>query len=280
MAKTQIRGTPKITAQLNAGRRPGASDNSPSSEESIEKWKAIGESLELDDHVNERLHEQARQAFVHGDAVRLLGLADRNSLQLSLVTVIKHELRERGVYEEALLHAFVSTATNHHEMELDTIDYLFELADRDKLLAAGDPLPIGESFTVYRGVAGIRRHRRVEGYSWTLNLSQACYFAARFDRPNGRVYQATVARVEVLAYINWRDEAEVICRPKGIHNRRLTHREIAAAAEEFNIKRAQQREAAKHRHKSILDRKCEIKNAHPRKSTLLGDWSGCAKNDG
>lgn len=82
-------------------------------------------------------------------------------------------------------------------------------ADRDKLLAAGDPLPEGKQFKVYRGVSGEGLARRPSGYSWTTDPSVACDFALRGNRPNPAVYQATVARSDVMFYCNARDEQEI-----------------------------------------------------------------------
>jgi hypothetical protein len=40
---------------------------------------------------------------------------------------------------------------------------------------------VGETFTVYRGVAGLGRQCRVSGFSWTLDLPRACWFAVRLS---------------------------------------------------------------------------------------------------
>ena len=109
--------------------------------------------------------------------------------------------------------------------ETDTIQFMFDWADRDKLRAAGDPLPGPGPFTVYRGVGRERSERQVDGMSWTLSFDVACYFALRgFHDP--AVYQATVEAAEVYCFYNDRGEEEFICRPKESKRMKLTRKEI------------------------------------------------------
>ena len=122
-------------------------------------------------------------------------------------------LRERGIYEAALLDAFIGVRTNHFNWSISTIECMFRIADKIKLLEAGSPLPDGDRFTVFRGVSGLGHYRRVTGFSWTLSLPRACWFATRlhFEDPAG--YSAQVHRERVLAYYNGRLEQELVCRP-------------------------------------------------------------------
>lgn len=158
-------------------------------------------------------HEQAREAFDEGDALGFIFSAER-SLELDAVLHNARSLKERGIFESALLNAYTGCRVNTRLWPMSVLEFLFNQADREKLLAAGDPLPAGESFTVYRGVAGQGPSRRVRSYSWTLDFARAEWFACRFDYlPNPTVYQANIRREEVLAFINDQQEQEVICRP-------------------------------------------------------------------
>jgi hypothetical protein len=77
------------------------------------------------------------------------------------------------------------------------------MADRAKLLAAGEPLPGAAPFTLYRGVAGNTSARRVRGIgiSWTGNLETAVWFANRFKLAKPAVHKAEVEAAQVLAYL-------------------------------------------------------------------------------
>jgi hypothetical protein len=102
--------------------------------------------------------------------------------------------------------------------------YLFFRLDPLKLMDAGDTLPDGDSFNVYRGVAGTGAKRRVRGYSWTGDVAIATMFAElrahRYGLPNPAVFRATVRRQDILAYVNesGRNEQEFLIRPD-----RLSH---------------------------------------------------------
>lgn len=134
------------------------------------------------------------------------------------------EFKEAGIYEDALLEAYTGCKSNWHSIPIDIIEYMFENADRDKLLSAGDSLPGDGPYTVYRGVAGTGAARRVRGFSWTSDFEKAKWFANRFkvilNKP--MVYEATVEKDMVLAYSNSRDEQEFLCQiPKDLPLKRV-----------------------------------------------------------
>src|SRR6266511_1909234 len=116
------------------------------------------------------LRGMAAEAIAAGDVTGFLCRAD-NMRGLDLVTDNLRVLKSRGIYEEALLHAFSMPRTNNASFPLDYLRALFlHLADRDRLRAAGDPLPGPGPFTLYRGVSGRGAARRIRGLSWTADL--------------------------------------------------------------------------------------------------------------
>lgn len=153
----------------------------------------------------------ARQRLYAGDICGFLALAS-NEAHLELVIHNQTMLDESGLFEQSLLCAWTSTRTNHAKYTLEDLWELFDSCDRDALAAAADELPAGEYFTVYRGVAGQGKARRVEGLSWSGSLKKAQWFANRFPHfAHPAVYVVRVARADVLAYINERNEQEFIC---------------------------------------------------------------------
>jgi hypothetical protein len=136
-------------------------------------------------------------------------------------------LKARGLYERALLEAFIATRTNNRDWPLYLLRWLFEQCDRSRLLAAGDPLPDGERFTIYQGVAGRGRARRIDGLLWTRDLERARWFANwyanRFSLHHPAVFALEVARADVLAYMHesGRKEQEFIVIPERAAIRRL-----------------------------------------------------------
>jgi hypothetical protein len=174
------------------------------------------------DPIPDGLRPDAVCAFYEGD-VRFLYKAD-NTRGLELVYGNMSALKVRGFYERALLEAFIGTRTNNSRWPLADLHYLFEQCDRTRLLAAGDPLPDGERFTIYRGVAGRGPARRIGGLSWTDDLERARWFANRFaGLHDPAVYVLEVARADVLAYTHQggRKEQEFIVIPERAAIRRL-----------------------------------------------------------
>lgn len=119
-------------------------------------------------------------------------------------------LKNIGSYEKALIDAFTSCRVNNHHWSLGALRFLFNHADRAKLLAAGDPLPGPGPFTLYRGVSGYGHARRLEGYSWTSSPEKALWFARRLGLAHPAVYRIEAPAEWVLAHVTDREEQEFI----------------------------------------------------------------------
>ena len=170
------------------------------------------------DPIPSDLREWACEQLESGDVLGFLCKA-QNEYGLHLVAYNCRLLMDRGLYEKALLHAYTATRTNNrHWSELDLQD-LFLLAQRDRMLAAGDPLPAPGPYTLYRGVAGRGRARRIQGYSWTASKKEAQWFATRFDLPDPAVFRTVVDSDDVFAYCNDRQEQEFVLfrKPEFVH---------------------------------------------------------------
>lgn len=72
-----------------------------------------------------------------------------------------------------------------------------------------------QQIIVYRGAAD-KSTPLDKALSWTLERDTAAFFATRFNN-KGIIYQATVDKNHVLAYMNEREEAEVLIEPKHLH---------------------------------------------------------------
>lgn len=159
------------------------------------------------------LRDRAHADFEAGDVLGAIGWAS-NTDRLALVVHNMDAIKSHGLYERALLDAFCATRTNHARFPLEALRFFFQLADRERLRAESDPLPGPGPFTVYRGVAGHGRGRRLRGLSWTGSVGCAAWFAHRFEAhlPDPAVVCTTVTASDVLAYLgpSGRDEAEYV----------------------------------------------------------------------
>lgn len=173
------------------------------------RWNSDGWWL---DPIPPGLRGQAVQAAESGNSGGFLCKAS-NDYGLDLVFFNTHHLKRLGLYERALLGAFGLTRVNNFGFGLANVRRMFERADRERLIEAGDALPGSGPFTLYRGVGGNGRARHVRGLSWTASLDDAKWFAHRAEwmhLPNPAVYSAVVNAPDVLAYINDREEQEFI----------------------------------------------------------------------
>ena len=143
------------------------------------------------------------------DILSVLVLMD-NTAGLAFVLWNHYALQKMGKYEEALLSAYIGTRTNFSNYSMDDIRFLFNIADKEKLRAAGEPMPKQESFTVYRGVSGRASKRRVNGFSWTESPNTAAWFAKRFNLEDPAVFTVTVPMYSILARVTDRNESEYL----------------------------------------------------------------------
>src|SRR5579872_2552865 len=135
---------------------------------------------------------------------------------------------EDTIYEQQLVECF--TALHAHEWKTDVLELMFQLADLDRLRQFSQPLPGSGPFTVYRGVSGPNRLRKVRGLSWTADLGVACSFATRYMMERPAVYTADVKAEEVYLYLNDREEDEFIVRPRSCRQMPLLEKEMRRRA--------------------------------------------------
>lgn len=146
--------------------------------------------------------DEGRRRYLAGESMErvlvLLPTAER------ILFVERHAdtLVAAGRFEESLLMAHRSSST--WSIPRQRVVDLWRRCDPARL-PLGDPLPPGETFTAFRGVAGLGRRRRPNGLSWSLDIGTARWFAlatAQTHRlPDPGVYRAEIARADVLAYI-------------------------------------------------------------------------------
>jgi hypothetical protein len=149
-------------------------------------------------------------------------IAWANSVQgMDIVLDGWHMLRDAGLLEVAFLDAWSGQKFGFPNWTNAFLEFVFGNLEREKLLNASDPMPPGDSFIVYRGVAGVGRKRRVRGYSWSGDIGIARLFAEiRASRggglPEPAVFSAVIQRQHVLAYINesGRNEQEFLLLPR------------------------------------------------------------------
>ena len=92
-------------------------------------------------------------------------------------------------------------------------EILMDAEERARLQSLDDPV------TIYRGVTSYNA-RNVKALSWTLDENVARWFASRFGE-QGRVYQAQIAKDDILAIFTGRNESEVIVDPKQLREIQL-----------------------------------------------------------
>jgi hypothetical protein len=157
------------------------------------------------------LHGMAMEAIAEKDVAGLLCRAS-NTSTVDIVLSNWQPLRRDGLLESALVQAFtMNRGNNHHGYA--KLDFLTRQADRARLRAAGDPLPSPGPWTVYRGVAGHGRARRIRGFSWTADCEKARWFANRgaaVGLAGPAVFSTKADESHLLFFTSAREESEYV----------------------------------------------------------------------
>jgi hypothetical protein len=162
--------------------------------------------------VDQSLREYAQQAWKEGDIHRVMNYMPNTSRLGFLVDNIL-PLTKAEKYEDALFCAYTGTRTNFSNWSLDVLTYILNKADPVKMRSLGSSIPDLETFTLYRGVAGRGRKRRVNGFSWTESPHIAAWFACRYpELPDPAVYRVAVTRDQILFCCDERKEKEFVLR--------------------------------------------------------------------
>lgn len=185
--------------------------------EAFERW-SISASMDWKEHAPEIKTadwaiQRCREAFIEGDASGCF-LGESGGTYLRFLWDNAFRLKQRGIYESALVSAYRCSTLGFAGWPNDYVAFLFALADMDKLREAGDPIPPGDSYKLYRGVVGPRKHHRIFP-SWTSDYWTAAWFAVRFKDKNPALFQAEVNRQDILFYIDGSEkEFVVMCPPE------------------------------------------------------------------
>jgi hypothetical protein len=220
----------KSTDLFAARRKELAMSDVPDSGDNV---NAADEAMEMEiwlEPIEEELRGQILADLDSGSVFSFLCRAP-NVNRLELVWMNRKALRDRGLYEEALLLAFTTAKANNRRWPMRALASMFAFADRDKLRAVGDPLP-KSPYTLYRGVAGLGPSRRVRGYSWTGSLERAEWFASRFSPPlhDPAVYAVTVREADILAYVGDSEQEFIVSLPREVKPVRIKSLGLARRA--------------------------------------------------
>ncbi len=174
-------------------------------------------------YIKEHFLDSALDRFEARDVGGMLAKMS-NKYWLAFVSDNAFLFNQIGIYEKALVYAYLGCSVNFVHWPFEEIQELFDIADREKLMDAGDPLPSDGPFTLYRGVSGEGEDRRERGISWTADYDKAVWFANRLYCKDPAVLKADVDRECVLAYSNKREEQEFMCIiPEDLELKKIRH---------------------------------------------------------
>lgn len=153
-----------------------------------------------------RFNEMERK----GDWDSLFTFADKR------ISLLKFMEKYKEIPKEEIVDIFASVYVRQefgfHLLENDLIEYVFshsELSEERKERMSN--LPAGDELIVYRGSGDYI----LEGYSWTLSIDTAEFFANRYSK-EGVIYKGKVKKSDVLDYYENRGESEVLVNPDNV----------------------------------------------------------------
>lgn len=162
--------------------------------------------------VDNQWHHEVEKDFFNKNPEGMLCLLP-NHFGLRFVCDNVGPLLQQEIYERALIFAYTGCSFNYCQWPLVTLKMYFDMADRNRLLDAGDKIPGDGPFFLYRGVSGKGRKKKIRGISWTSSFKNAKFFAERFADflENPEIYCTKLSKKYIYTYYNDRSEEEFLC---------------------------------------------------------------------
>lgn len=151
---------------------------------------------------------------------------------LAVVIDRVQELKRAGVLEKALIHGWTSHNTTHKGFQEGLLKMLWKLCDK-KVVDGLRTMQVELPTTVYRGVYGVGRKRRIKDLSWTLDPNIAAWFATRFGKEDPRVFSTVVDAENFLFATDERNEKEVVMVPSKVTRMKWDKAELQAMGDEW-----------------------------------------------
>lgn len=186
----------------------------------------VSEEHEFVDIINqpdefEKIRERFKQKILDGNLCTIFGLM----LTKYHLTFLKHakSYMSKIDFEKHLACAWVSSENPNQDINVPirTLISWFSKANKTNLMHSDElkyynNLP--DKVEIYRGIAVGRAEQ--EGLSWTCNYDTAKWFAGRFDtdEQKGYILKGVIKKEDIFAYLNSRDEDEILCNSKKIIN--------------------------------------------------------------
>lgn len=151
-----------------------------------------------------------RQAFEKASPREVIGLV-RDGAAIECLHYCRKYFIEHDCFEESLVNAWTRSDMIHMKLGHYLMGKLLRRADQDRLRAAGDAIPEGDTFTIYRGCSGggVNINAARECFSWTHSLDVAEWFAIRWQR-EPVIYRTTIQRQDIVFYNNRSHEMEIV----------------------------------------------------------------------
>jgi hypothetical protein len=136
--------------------------------------------------------------------------------RLSMLFLLQQYLNEKE-FNKVLKYSWTSVEFPHQMRNLDIL-VMFTKSSKNLLMSASEfrryySLP--DNVTVYRGIQG--KKSKIHGFSWTLDIKKAEWFANRFSK-KGSVYSALISKKDIYMYTNARSEEEIVLNPFALRN--------------------------------------------------------------
>lgn len=139
--------------------------------------------------------------------------------QLLFFSLIENYLDEQ-TFATLLKECYTETEFPNRDVNVpvNKIVKMFEKANKE-LLMDEDELKIfnnlEDELTIYRGFYSDEYY---DALSWTLDIDKAHFFATRFSKDTGSIYQANIKKEDIYAYFDCRNEKEIIVDYNKLYN--------------------------------------------------------------
>lgn len=164
--------------------------------------------------------KQVSRQIGQADSVMQIAFMVTKSYGIGFLKYVSPYL-DKTEFSQLLAYMWVHTEEPNNDPNLSKLQLLnmFRQADPAVLMDEEELRQFQELediVTVYRGVTS-HNADNVKALSWTLDRDKAKWFASRFGE-DGTVYEAQISKQHIYAFLNGRNESEVIVDPRGLQD--------------------------------------------------------------
>jgi len=170
------------------------------------------------DKFNKYVQELKNHIKIQKEVYKIVALVNK-PYRIFYLYLIKDYLNNE-TFANLLKDCYTETEFPNKDVNVSVqkIKEMFQSADKNLIMDNNEKIVynnLNKEVTIYRGFCSKKYYNAL---SWTLDFEKAKFFATRFNNRKGCIYQANIQKEDIFAYLDCRNEKEIIADFDKLYN--------------------------------------------------------------